>query len=61
MRQLKRATQGTTQPARETVLPETAQDEKGDFNGLGRIAEASIPEEPGVGKPHAGIYAGAVG
>jgi hypothetical protein len=29
--------------------------------GQGRIAEASISEEPGAGKPHAGICAGAVG
>ena len=28
---------------------------------LGLIAEASIPEEPGAGKLHAGICAGAVG
>jgi RNA-directed DNA polymerase len=31
------------------------------FGGLGRIAEASISEEPGARKPHAGICAGAVG
>ena len=30
-------------------------------NGLGWIAEASISEEPGAGKLHAGICAGAAG
>ncbi|MBN1811397.1 MAG: hypothetical protein JXA14_06150 [Anaerolineae bacterium] len=39
----------------------TANDEQGRFTGLGRIAEASISEEPGAGKPHAGICAEAVG
>ncbi|MBU0704746.1 MAG: hypothetical protein KKC18_12870 [Chloroflexi bacterium] len=29
--------------------------------GLSWIAEASISEEPGAGKPHAGICVGAVG
>ncbi|UCG12248.1 MAG: hypothetical protein JSU72_17385 [Deltaproteobacteria bacterium] len=46
-----------------------AKDEKGGFDGLGSIAAASIPEEPGAGNPHAGacpelvegICAGAVG
>jgi hypothetical protein len=37
------------------------QDEGGKSGGLGWIAEASIPEEPGAGKSHAGICAGAVG
>jgi hypothetical protein len=33
----------------------------GSFFGLSRIADASISEEPGAGKLHAGICAGAVG
>jgi len=31
------------------------------FGGLGRITEASISEDPGAGKPHAMIRAGAAG
>ena len=38
-----------------------APDQVGDFGGLGWIAEASISEEPGAEKPHAGICAGAAG
>ena len=37
-------------------LPE----EESDLSGTGS-AEASITEEPGAGKPHAGICAGGVG
>ena len=48
-------------PSRTTTDCRTAKDEKGSFAGLSRIAEASIPEEPGARKPHAGICAGAVG
>ncbi len=33
----------------------------GNFGGLGWIAEASISEEPGAEKLHAGICAGAAG
>jgi len=36
-------------------------DQDGNFEGVGRIADASIPEEPGARKPHTGIRAGAVG
>jgi hypothetical protein len=36
-------------------------DEKGNCNGLSWNAEASRTEEPGAGKPHAGICAGAAG
>ena len=39
----------------------TSKGEKGSFHTLGWNAEASISEEPGAGKPHAGICAGAVG
>ena len=46
---------------RTTTDCRTAKDEKGRFVGLSWIAEASILEEPGAGKPHAGICAGAVG
>ena len=38
-----------------------SKDEKGNRDGLSRNAEASMAEEPGAGKPHAGIRAGAVG
>jgi RNA-directed DNA polymerase len=37
------------------------QDQDGHFEGIGRIADASLPEEPGAGTLHAGICAGAVG
>ena len=36
-------------------------DETGNRDGLSWNAEASMAEEPGAGKPHAGIRAGAVG
>jgi hypothetical protein len=39
----------------------TAKDDEGSFQGVSSIATASIPEEPGAGKPHAGGCAGAVG
>ena len=39
----------------------TTQDETGSPQDLSRLAEASISEEPGARKPHAGICAGAVG
>ena len=48
-------------PSRTTTDCRAAKDEKSNFAGLTRIAEASILEEPGAGKPHAGIWAGAVG
>ena len=38
-----------------------ATDEKGHCNGLSWNAEASRTEEPGAGKSHAGICAGAAG
>ena len=37
----------------------TTKDEAGNPRDLSRPAEASIPEEPGAGMPHAGICAGA--
>ena len=46
--------------SRTTTNHRSASDETASTN-LGRIAEASILEEPGAGKPHAGICAGAVG
>src|SRR5262249_28848920 len=39
----------------------TTQDETGSPQDLNRLAGASISEEPGARKPHAGICAGAVG
>ena len=44
--------------SRTTTDCRTANDEKGGFADLSRIAEASILEEPGARKPHAGICAG---
>jgi hypothetical protein len=38
-----------------------AKAEIGDFGGLGWIAEASISEEPGAEKLHAGIVRGPLG
>ncbi len=48
-------------PDREAIYRRTSEDEAGKFDGVGRIAAVSIPEEPGAGVPHAGICAGAVG
>ena len=45
----------------QTSLQGIAEKAFGNFNSLSLIAEASIPEEPGAGKLHAGICAGAVG
>ena len=50
----------TDRGATEACL-EARKDEKGNFDGLDLHAEASIREEPGAGKPHARIRAGAVG
>ena len=56
-----------TKPAKETLTghegPETSANlTVGDSEQGDRLAaEASIHEEPGAGKPHAGICAGAVG
>ena len=45
-----------------TAAPRRApENATGHFGSIGRIAEASLPEEPGAGKLHAGICAGAVG
>ena len=41
-----------------TSLQGIAKRAKEQFNTLGRNAEASISEEPGAGKSHAGICAG---
>jgi len=37
------------------------QGKTGNFITLNQLAEASITEEPGAGKPHAGICAGVAG
>jgi hypothetical protein len=52
-----------TQPVKETWTgregPESTMPTS--LQGIARIAEASISEEPGAGKLHAGICAGAAG
>jgi hypothetical protein len=46
---------------RATTDGGATQAQVGRFQGLGRIADARIPEAPGARTPHAGICAGAVG
>ena len=43
------------------ALDRTTGNEDGSFYGMKPLAEASISEEPGAGKPHAGICVWAVG
>ena len=45
----------------QTSLLGIAKKAKSDKDHFSLAAEASIHEEPGAGKPHAGICAGAVG
>ena len=59
---------GNVQGVPETIRDSTAQnpgavqqDKSGNSIALNQLAEASITEEPGAGKPHAGICAGVAG
>ena len=44
-----------------STLNRTTENEDGSFYGMKPFAEASISEEPGAGKPHAGVSTGGAG
>jgi hypothetical protein len=50
---------GVRSPGDKAATPPSVPPDRGDERGA--AAEASISEEPGAGKPHAGICAGTVG
>jgi hypothetical protein len=58
---------GNVQRSLETISNSTTtncskiQDQTSGLRTLSQLAEASITEEPGAGKPHAGICAGVAG